>query len=324
MRTQNLLHVFLGIFAALFIGLASPTAEARYYSGHYSVGYGHHGYRHGGHIGFHHGHRSYRGYPYRYQRKHHAYGYRHRNYYRKPYYYGGHYRHRSSYRQHHGGHGKSLLYGILSAPAYLAYGILKTPAVIVENLSGSGGSRYRHSDNSHKHDTEDRRQESEKHSDTKYDSQAKARDDNTAEGLITKTDTAWLMLEQGEFRRARHQFGLQAANQPEEGIHKIGYALAAAGNGDLDRGSWAMKRALRYDVDAFHYMDMSASMSDLLHQLISEYQSLGREDSIVTLAMLHYLAGNKEQAKAIVIESETQISDRQMLNNLNRLFNLDA
>jgi len=322
MRIRNLPYVFLILSAILLTSLTSTTAEARYYGGHYSFGHGHHG----GHSGIHFGYRGHYGYPHRYYRKHHYYRHGYRGYYHKPYYYGRNYYYRPGYKSHGGRYRHhSLLYGLLAAPAYLAYGILKTPAVIVESLAGARHHSSRHDSGhrGHDDDLEHRRHDPRNTSGSENNRSDAYHDDKPASSGVAPVDNAWALLQQQQYRQALQEFGTRATAQPEEGIHKIGYALAAAGSGDLQRGDWAMKRALRYDRDAFHYIEVDDSVQGLVSQLIREYESHGNGDSVVTLSMLYYLSGDKSKAKQIIQRNESLISDRSVLNDLNHLFRLD-
>ena len=48
----------------------------------------------------------------------------------------------------------------------------------------------------------------------------------------------------------------------------MGYALAIASNGNLERAIWAMRRAFRIDPDALHYLQLDENGHLLIDNLI--------------------------------------------------------
>lgn len=241
--------------------------------GHHGNYYGNHGYGHYGHYGYHRG-------PY--------YVYRHSGYYSPGYY----------HERNHSTHGHSPLYTLLTLPAHLAYGILKAPAVIVDSLTRpySSGSNTP-GDNSHGHSSGAGNVSSQP-GETENNQPAKE------EGARIMDSTGWDDLAQGRYRDALHSFGNLAQANPDKGAPKAGYALAAAAVGDLDRGIWAMKRALLFDADSLNYLQVDMNLESTLAELISRYQvrmdNRQDADSGLMLASLYYLSGDLNAARQTI------------------------
>ena len=267
-----------------------------YYGGHYGYGYsGHHGYRHGRY-----------GYGYRYYGRygHHRgpyYVYRH-NSYRYPVYYG----------RHHRSHGHGPLYTLLSVPAHLAYGILKTPAVIVDSLTRP------HSSENHNSGGNSSAQNIGIDTATTQSTHI----NQPAKDNSRVSDSGWDALAEGRYRDALQSFRILAEANPEKGTPKAGYALAAAADGDLDRGIWAMKRALQYDADSLSYLRMDMKLESTLAELIGHYQvrmNKGQNiDTGLMLVSLYFLSGDLSTARQ-TLELTRQYGQS---DNLTRLDNL--
>ena len=105
--------------------------------------------------------------------------------------------------------------------------------------------------------------------DSSYDRSANS---GVVTGAITSAD-GWTLLEDGETGQALQVFGAAAAQAPNEGQPKAGYAVAAALSGDYQRGVWAMRRALRIDADALHYLRLKARITGHISGLLPHYGS---------------------------------------------------
>ncbi len=113
----------------------------------------------------------------------------------------------------------------------------------------------------------------------------------------------WARLASGEYSAALSVFAAEAARHPKVGKSKVGYALSAAAAGDLRRGVWAMRRALRIDPDSMHYLIIDESLRPRIEQLITRYQTYpdrtsGNADAAFMLASLHYLLGDAGTARS--------------------------
>jgi hypothetical protein len=130
----------------------------------------------------------------------------------------------------------------------------------------------------------------------------------------------WTLLAGGDQESALKTFSTQAQNDPKNGALKVGYALATAETGDLDRGVWAMRRAVRIDPDALHYLRLDEDMQGIVNNLIhryedDDYHTLEATDRDFMVASLYYLLHNAEAAARILPDKDTHTSTQ----NLGRL-----
>ena len=115
-------------------------------------------------------------------------------------------------------------------------------------------------------------------------------------------DRGWELLREHRAADALDVFGETAQANPSSGGPKIGYALAAAELGRLDRGIWAMRRALRFDPDSLHYVTIDDGLRPMVERLTARYDEADQvevkwADSHFMLAVLHYLLGNYDTAQ---------------------------
>ncbi len=121
---------------------------------------------------------------------------------------------------------------------------------------------------------------------------------------------SWSLLRSGRTVAALGEFANEAHRHPSHGLPKIGYALATSASGDLDRGSLAMRRAMRIDPNAAHYVVLDEELRYLLDRLVKEYDARGREpDTAFMLVSLHYLRGDIDAAHA-ALEHLVETGDR--------------
>lgn len=252
-----------------------------HYGGHH--GYGHYGHSRGGHGGYygrHHGYRyggyarhSYRSYRY----GHSGYG---RSYYAQPHrYYGRSY----GYRPHYYGHSRSYSnsYRYRSPSGYSDYGNTDHGRRDYDSPSRPGTI-----------DSPDYG------GDEAYSSLGSAE-----EGPSTSYGGSWSLLAARRYTDALRAFGEEAESNPANGVPKVGYALASAATGDLERGVWAMRRACRIDPESMHNFVLTKGVQPVVRRLIDRYQDpsfdgdVRDRDSAFMLASLHYLAGDEKSAQ---------------------------
>lgn len=129
---------------------------------------------------------------------------------------------------------------------------------------------------------------------------------NSGEALESGiNEGGWAQLAAGEYSEALSAFAAETVRYPRVGKPKVGYALSAAATGDLRRGIWAMRRALRIDPDSMHYLTIDDSLRLRIEQLITRYQTYpdrtsDNTDSAFMLASLHYLLGDARTARSQV------------------------
>jgi len=110
-------------------------------------------------------------------------------------------------------------------------------------------------------------------------------------------DYGWYLLARDKPYDAYKVFADQAENAPNEGAPKVGYALAAGLQGDLNKGTWAMRRAFRIDPDSLHYVELEPSVQSKVKTLINDYD---HRDNAFMVAALQYLLHNDEAAREAI------------------------
>lgn len=298
------------VFSCLLFTSAPSYGWGSYgYSGHY----GHHG-RHGysGHYGRH----GYYGYHYR---PHYGYhGSRH---------YGHGYGHRYGY---HGGHHRYGYYGAHG----LVHGILSIPGAVVGSLFGYPSYYYRHDYSRSTLSPRDRIYEAPKNGSNgqgdysnppsndppQPQAPSSGAPDSTTQG---GNGSGWRELADGSYSQALSTFADLAEANPNKGIPKVGYALASAAGGDQDRGIWAMRRALRIDPNAIHYVAIDDRLRPRIQDLVSRYQqSMGtgrNADAAFMVASLHYLLGDTSSARSAIDVAVGRADYAASTTNLQRL-----
>lgn len=107
-------------------------------------------------------------------------------------------------------------------------------------------------------------------------------------------EQGWDLLSKGQSGDAVRVFGSLVQSDKKNGKLKVGYSLAAASAGDLDKGVWVMRRAFRIDPDSLHYLDVGEDLELVMDDLASRYQdtrdhSIPSRDADFMAAAIHYL-----------------------------------
>ena len=148
-------------------------------------------------------------------------------------------------------------------------------------------------------------------------------------GLVRSTiahdDTGgWLLLNEGDADEALQFFSQQAQNNPSRGIPKIGYAIAVAETGNLTDGVRAMRRALRIDPSALHYLTIDPKLRPTVEGLIEHYAHFANEsaddpDPPFMIAALRYLLREPEVANHAMLQAVSAGDRSESTINLDRL-----
>lgn len=126
----------------------------------------------------------------------------------------------------------------------------------------------------------------------------------------------WQLLASGDYPGALHTFSTQSRKEPGNGSLMIGYALAAAMNGDLHKGVSAMRAALRVDPDSLYNLMVQGHFRTIASALIHQYTN-DRHRTLATgardfmIASLHILLGDTDSASLILPAGDT---DKSTLN----------
>lgn len=160
----------------------------------------------------------------------------------------------------------------------------------------------------------------------RYNSATARYPDNSA-GSYSTSDLGWRLLAQNNPREALHVFADQARQRQTDGIPKVGYALSAALQGDLNKAAWAMRRAFRIDPDSLHYLKIDASLRASIDRLLIEYhdqlnhaQGNRHFDVAFMIAALNYLIHEQDAARIAIEQSVDKFGDHSpSAMNLQRL-----
>lgn len=284
------------LLAVLVLGDADVAAAGRYRGGHgrshsyggHSRGGGHRShYGHRGHGGRSYGHHGYRGRSYGHysskRRYYGSYGFG-RSYYSSPY---RSYRSRSYYRPRY----------------YGSYGY-RSPSYGYGSSSRSYGDGY-----------------SSRGYGSDYSGAAYPQSGPSYGAARAGYGSGWSLLSQGQYANALNAFAQEAETHPTDGAPKMGYALASAATGDLERGVWAMRRACRIDPESMHDFTAPEGVDRVVEGLIGTYNgpaesSTPAADSAFMLASLHYLNGDMQSAHEAITQA-ADLGDRSpSANNL--------
>ena len=143
-------------------------------------------------------------------------------------------------------------------------------------------------------------------------------------GRSLEDDKGWSLLAQGEARRAKNVFVNQASSHPEAGQPKVGYALSSAMLGDLDRGVWAMRRALRTDPKSLHYLTVDEALQPYILDVVDRYEERfngsGRNpDNAFMISALRYLLDDTDAARSAIGQAIDNGDDSTSAANLRGL-----
>lgn len=136
-------------------------------------------------------------------------------------------------------------------------------------------------------------------------------------------DEGWNLLRRGRAAEAADTFGRLAQASPTAGMPKVGYALAAAELGRLDKGIWAMRRALRQDPESLQYVTIDHQLQPKVEAMIKRYQQSDRyddsSDGAFMVAALLYLLGEMDAAQEAMERDSNSYDTYTSAKNLKRL-----
>jgi len=235
--------------------------------------------------------------------------------------YGGHgYHHGYGYGHSYGHHGYSIHYshhGHIGTAGYVFLGILGV-AVLSQILDNDN---YR-----------DRRYRKNPFYNQPIYKQSRPYKPSTYPGRITIDDKSkmkpvyayrdnegWDWLAKGNAGYALDIFAIQSQQNLNSGIPKIGFAIAAAENGDMDRATRVMRKAIRVDAAALDKINIS-KIKAMMETLSEKYKlsldnNKNNTDNMFMIAALSYLQQDYETAHDLITESDKSPS----ANNLREL-----
>ncbi len=115
------------------------------------------------------------------------------------------------------------------------------------------------------------------------------------------TSAAWKVLADGNYTSARDMFVTEIGADADAGVPKLGFALASAAMGDLETGTWAIKRAFENDPESVSDVVLDGKLRPMVRTLIEKYEirvpdPTTNQDDAMTLATLYQLQGDVEAA----------------------------
>ena len=103
----------------------------------------------------------------------------------------------------------------------------------------------------------------------------------------------WRLLAQNRASEALAFFAGQAERDQKDGTPKVGFALSTVMRGDLDRATWAMRRAFRIAPNTLYYVKIEQLLQVSVIKLIGEYNTqleyageVGNTDAAFIIAAL--------------------------------------
>ena len=237
-------------------------------SPNHAVAYGGHGYHYGHGYGYH-GYRHY---------GHHGYGY-------------------GAYYSHHGGIGTA---------GYVFLGILGV--AVLSQIMDNNNDRYRDTRKTHTYKQPTYNQS------RSYTLQTQPRQfsiDNKSKSkpvYIYSKNEGWDWLAKGNASYALDIFAIQSQQNMNSGIPKVGFAIAAATNGEMDRATRAMRKAIRIDVTALDKINIK-NIRSRIETLSEDYKLLlnnnkNNPDNAFMVATLSYLQQDYITAISIISEND--------------------
>ncbi len=152
-------------------------------------------------------------------------------------------------------------------------------------------------------------------------------DDAGSDGSIDYQEDyarGWNLLREDRPAEALQAFGHYAQANPSEGMPKVGYALALAELGRLDKGIRAMRRALQENPEALPYMAIDEKLRPKVERTKGRYEQSDQfsgNDSggSFMLAVLYYLLDDMDAAQKAMERNIDSYDTSTSAKNLKRL-----
>ncbi len=309
MTRSNLWSVLIFVVAAMAMVLISPGPSAGFgfhYGSHGGYHHGHHGSYYGGHSYYYGGgHSSYYGGHLGYNYGH---GYGHGSYFS----HGPQYDHRAYYLGYRSNYlERRPSYAFTIRPKQLDYGEFNGRGFVDQSRRRDStlSAAYSYANES---DGANRLHSSEPDSE---ETMPYPEHPVVKNGDHDPPTSGWALLADKP-SAALAVFALEATNNPTRGLPKAGYAIAQALLNNNASAIWAMRRALRFDATALHYVPLDESLGERFDELIVGYRrrlEKGTEhpgDDHVMIATLAYIRHDYEVALSAAKEA-INTGDRQ-------------
>jgi hypothetical protein len=152
-------------------------------------------------------------------------------------------------------------------------------------------------------------------------------DDAGSDGSIDYQEDyarGWNLLREDRPAEALQAFGHYAQANPSEGMPKVGYALALAELGRLDKGIRAMRRALQENPEALPYMAIDEKLRPKVERTAARYEQAEQfsgndPGGSFMLAALYYLLDDMDTAQKAMERNIDSYDTSTSAKNLKRL-----
>ena len=152
-------------------------------------------------------------------------------------------------------------------------------------------------------------------------------DDPDFDGSIDQQEDytrGWNLLREDRAAEALQAFGHYAQANPSEGMPKIGYALALADLGRLDKGIRAMRRALQENPEALPYVAIDEKLRPKVKRTTGRYEQSDQfsgndPGGSFILAALYYLLDDLDAAQKAMQQNMASYDTSTSAQNLKRL-----
>lgn len=136
---------------------------------------------------------------------------------------------------------------------------------------------------------------------------------------IYSNNEGWDWLAKGNASYALDIFAIQSQQNMNSGIPKVGFAIAAATNGEMDRATRAMRKAIRLDATALDKININ-NIRSRIETLSEDYKLMlnnneNNPDNSFMVAALSYLQQDYAIAGNLIAEDDHS----QSANNLREL-----
>ena len=134
-----------------------------------------------------------------------------------------------------------------------------------------------------------------------------------------RDNEGWDWLAKGNADYALDIFAIQSQQNLNSGVPRVGFAIAAAANGEMNRATRAMRKAIRVDADALDKINI-INIKPTIETLTENYQSISSNnknntDNAFMVSVFSYLQQDYSAANNFIAGNDQS----QSANNLRKL-----
>lgn len=222
----------------------------------------------------------------------------------------GHYGY--SYNAHHGHYSH---HGHIGTAGYVFLGILGV--AVLSQILNNDNYRYRHYRRPYSYNQPTYRQ-SRPYKPPTRSGRVSTNNKSRAKTIYDYSDNeGWDWLAKGNADYALDIFAIQSQQNLNSGIPKVGFAIAAAANNEMDRATRAMRKAIRIDADALDKININ-NIKPIIDTLTENYKLISNKNNTnnaFMVAVLSYLKQDYSTANNLIAENDKS----QSANNLRKL-----